>query len=357
LKARIDSKEFSNVIRQAARWSAKTGAIASECIWLKSEGQYLIVRTTTLDQDAILTANNFGDEDGEVLTKVSILQEAAIDTGGFVNISRSKSKLVLDYEDFSRIEIGTVADDIIGNFPVILEIEPVVSLNRDTLVAAASHTLPLDKTGLPIKSAVHIIPNGDQMAIVGTEGIIGYMMNVEGTIEKPLSIGASTLMSALMVIRDLVEIGIGEHRVQVKDMNSPSRIQFSSMQSPDPSGFISMFNYETTGSVKVSRADLERIRMLCNRSSAIDSAAEIKISRDKIEILGQDIEAEMEWDGGDILTSYFLAEKLAQALGGLRNADEYLISTKPHESGNAHFWYVDAIGRHFIGCASPGRFE
>jgi hypothetical protein len=97
--------------------------------------------------------------------------------------------------------------------------------------------------------------------------------------------------------------------------------------------------------------------MLCNRSAAIDSGATVEITREKVKILGVEIEAEMEWDGGDILTSYFLAAKLAQALGGLRSAEEYTISTKPTSDEVAHFWYVDGIGRHFIMCADPGGFS
>lgn len=358
MKARIDSKEFSAAVRQAARWSAKTGAIASECVWLKVEGPHLLVRTTTLDQDCILAVNNFGGEDGEVLTKVSILQEAAIDTGGFLNMERSGKKLLLNYESFSQMKIGTVDDDIMGNFPVLFEdIETLASINRDTLITAASHTLPIEKTGLPIKSAVHIIPAGPEIAVFGGEGSIGYLQATNGTIEKPLSIGATTLITALMALRGMVEIGISDYRVQIKDLDSPSRIQFSSMQSPDPTKLLGVFEFETSGSVSVSRGDLDRIRLLCNRSAAIDGGAEVKISNNKIEILGQEISAEMEWPGGDILTSYFIAQNLSQALGGLRPAEEYAISTKLHESGSAHMWYVDGVGRHFIMCAEPSRFK
>lgn len=358
MKARIDTKEFVEGLKQAARWSTKTGAEASECVWLRANRPWLTFRTTTLDQDCILAVNNFGSEDGEVLTKVDALVKVAIDTGAFVNVSTSGSNLVLEYEDFGTFEIGTVSDDVMNFFPVLMdEVTPLASINRDTLIAAAAHTIPIEKSGLPIKSAVHLIPNGGQIAVVGSEGTIGYMQQVSGTIETPLSIGAKTLVSALMSIKGMVEIGTGDYRIQIRDLNSPSRIQFASMQCPSPANFVGMFNYGTTGSVSVPGTEIDKLRMLCSGPSAIDSTAGVKVSVDKVEVLGHEVSAEMDWDGGDILTSFFIAENLAQALGGLRSVEEYTISTVEHKSGNAQLWYVDGIGRHFIMCAAPARFS
>lgn len=359
MKARVDSKEFSVAIAHAMKWTKVTGVDVSGLVMLRAIDDYLLIRTTVLDGDSIVAVNAFDVEHGDVITRASVLREFSWATGGWLTIEHDGKKLSMGYEDFASPEIGVVPS---ANFPVMLDIPHQVRLTCGMLLAAASHTRPFAETGLPIKSSVHIIPTESGIAVLGADGIIGYMGEVEGIeIESSISIEAKTLSLALGAVGDMASIGMLEYRVEVAARDAPSRIQFSSVACPDPSNLVDFFATEThENQFEISKEEMGKLRLLAAKSAAADSGAELLVQGTRTvtgEILGVDISIpEFELGKGTAVNAVFRCDNLSRALSMLLDADVYTISTVMYED-KPRFWFIEGDGTHFIMAAAPVRFK
>jgi hypothetical protein len=361
VRARVDSGEFSSVIRMASRWTTTTGMEWTKAIMLEAVDNWLLVRTTTGDQDCLLAVNAFDVEPGRVATTAQMLLRFAFDSKGWLRLHSTKTKLVLDYEEFAKSKIGLLDEEIMDMFPDFLDVESSMSIDRQALLLAADHTQPIEKTGFAIKSAVHVVPHQDGAVVFGTDSIVGYAKEIKADLVGPLSIDASLLSAAISAMGDNVLIGVAHHRVEVSSPNSPARIQFSTTASPDPTELVAMFKYPLPdGAIEVSREAMRRVQFLCSRVASVDEAAEIEFShtdgRIVFEILGDGAEVEIApLAEGVIQNVVFRCDGLARALLNLSDIETYTVW--PMENAGIPFWYIDGDGRHFMMSASPERFK
>lgn len=360
MKARVDSKEFSAAMSQAMRWTRpSTGADVSEMVMLRAVDGYLLIRTTVLDGDSVLAVNAFDVEHGDVITRASYLREFSWQTDGFLVVRHSGGKLILEYEGFAHPELSTVKE---ATFPSMLKIPHRVNLTKETLLRAAAHTLPMARTGLPIKSSVHIIPTETGASVVGTDGVIGYLKDVGGVeIERPISIEASVLSSALGGVGGTVKVGATEHRVEIAARDAPSRIQFSGVSSPDPSNLPDFFNLPVEGEGFVaSKEAMDRVRFLASKAAAVDPAAEMLVHGSGVitgTISGQDITVpEFEICNGSTSPIVFRCDSFSRSLSILASTEEYAVSIRMVDN-TAHNWFIDGDGRHFVISSAPVRFK
>lgn len=360
MKARVDSGEFSTAVKVASRWTTSTGMEATRAIILEIMGDWLLVRTTTGDQDCQLTVNAFDAEPGKIVTGAQMLQGFAWDSGGWLRLHNTKAKLVLDYEDFTKSRIGLLDEEVMDLFPVFLEVGESMLLDSQALLMAANHTSPLDRTGTVLKSAIHAIPQEDSTIILGTDGVVGYSRKVQSRVPAVVSIDGPLLSAAIGAIGDQVAIGVTDHRVQVSAPMRPAKIQFSTMATKaDPCNLVNMFGYETPDDpVLVSKDSLKRMQFLCARAALVDEVAEVKVSGDKtvmFEILGREVDIEKTLLAeGCIDPIVFRCDNFARALASLSDVDSYKVW--PIVSDGKPFWYIDGVGRHFMMSSAPVMF-
>ncbi len=218
------------------------------------------------------------------------------------------------------------------------------------------------KTGFPIKSCVHIIPATGGVAIVGSDGVIGYMKTVEGVeLDKYISIEANTLSAALGGVGDIVRVGTTRGRVEVAARDAPSRIQFSGVSSPDPDKMTEFFALETKGEpLEVDGQLMKKVQFLASKAAAIDPAAEMLVYGDGVvtgKILGRDITIpEFEICSGSALPIVFRCDSFSRSLSILTDTEKYRVSVHVH-SDNAHLWFIDGDGRHSVMSSAPVRFK
>ena len=361
MKARVDSGEFSNAVKVASRWTTtKAGIQSMKSVILEAVDNWLLLRTTTGDQDCLLAVNAFDVEPGKVVTTAQMLLSFAFDSKGWLRLHNTKTKLVLDYEGFTKSRIGLLEDGVMDLFPDFLEVESSLHLDRQALLLAGDHTQPFEKTGFAIKSAVHIVPQGIMATVFGTDSIVGYAKQIEADIDSPISIEAGLLSAAISAIGDDVWIGVANHRVEVSAPNSPAKIQFSTMASPDPTKLVDMFQYDVPETkVEVSSESMKRMQFLCSRAVSVDEAAEIRVSGSDgvvFEILGNEVAIEKTFLAeGSVPEIVFRCDGMARALGNLSDIEIYTLW--PMELNDIPFWYIDGDGRHFMMSASPEQFK
>ncbi len=363
MKARVDSREFSTAIAQAMKWTRVTGVDVSGLVRLRAVDNYVLIRTTILDGDSVLAVNAFDVEHGDVITRASLLNGFAWQTDGWLDISLAKRKLILAYEDFASPGIGTVKE---AQFPVLLDMKHPVTLTKDILLAASVHTQPFEKTGLPIKSSVHIVPAEGGVMVMGTDSYVGYRRTVDGvSLDAPISIEARMLAQALGGITGAIKIGVKEGRVEVASRDAPSRVQFSSMACPDPTGICAFFDTETHENVlEIPKAGIKRLGFVAGKAASLDddnSKAEIRIQGSGMirgEVLGQDITIPaFDIAPGDSAPITFLCSFLSRALSMLSDAEVYRVSFATRD-GEPMMWFIDSNdARHFIMASAPGRFK
>ena len=362
MRARVDSGEFANSVKVASRWTATSGLASTQSIILEATEGWLLMRTTTGDQDCQLAVKAFDVEPGKVVTTAQMLMNFAFDSKGWLRLHDTKTKLVLDYEGFTKSRVGLLSKDVIDLFPDFLEVEGSISLDRQALLLAADHTQSFEITGFALKSAVHVIPHGTGTIVLGTDGVIGYAKETESEVREVISIDSPLLSSAMSAIGDHVLIGVAGHRVQVSSPNSPSKIQFSTMASPNPEQLIRMFEYDLPEtSVEVSDGSMKRLQFLCSRAVSVDQAAEVKVSTQEdglsvFEILGSEVEIEKTpLAEGHIKEAVFRCDGVSRALRNLSKTETYTLWSM--EEDGKPFWYIDGDGRHFLLSSSPVRFE
>lgn len=357
MKARVDSGEFSRAVRAASKYSKKTGLDVAEGMLLKVSDGSLSIRTTTGSEDCIIWVNAFDPmEDGVAITLYSVLIPSAIDSGGLMEISVDGTKLVLDYED-TRFKLGTMANQE-SDYPVWVGADPIVGLDTDVLKMAGASTIPFERSGHPLKSAVHIVPYGypydETIAVFGTDGHVGYIRYINGSIESEVSIDAQMLAKALSVVGEPVTIGANGGRISVS--GSVGDVTFSSVACTDPSSLIAGFNMDVDhGPIKMELSELVRIARLCDSAVGVYEGSEIWISGNGAQIVGYNVDIKTAIDGefpeGE---SIFKCVAFSRCIKNIA-ASTVSIGIKMLEEGNSHYWYIDPTddSRHFVFSSMP----
>jgi hypothetical protein len=346
----------------ASRWTSTTGLESTKSVILEAADGWLLIRTTTGVQDCLLAVNAFDIEPGRIATRMQALLSFAFDSKGWLRLHDTTSKLVLDYEDFTKSKIGLLDNSVIELFPEFLEVEGLMKVDQQTLFLAADHTLPFKITGAPIRSAVHIIPQEDGKAmVIGADGIIGYAKPIDAELKESLSVDGQSLTSAISAIGDQIVLGFAGHRVEIASPNSPARIQFSTMHSPDPKSLVKMFQFNTPDTpTEVSSESMKRMQFLCSRAVSVYQDAEIQVFEKHGEVVyrilgGECSIEETSLAEGEIKEIVFRCDSLARALGNLSRREEYKLWSLT-EDGKP-FWYIDGDGRHFMMSSAPVMFK
>lgn len=355
MRARVDSGEFSHALRSAAKYSRTTGLPVSECVLLTVDGDALFIRTTTGSEDCIARVNVFSGEDGQVTTLLSVLLPTAFDSGGFVDIYTDGTKLVLEYND-ALFTLGTF-DKNEGDFPVWLDAEEIATVSGSILKAACGATQPFDKTGHPLKSAVHFISRPDDLTILATDGIVGYIRHLPpvAAMEKPLSIEATQLWKAISTAGDMATVSASKGRVVVS--TPTARISFGSMICSDQEKLIKGFYLEGTDAIEIGIEELRRIALLCRSASIVDERAEMKIDEGEVTIIGRDVDIRTTIDLELPLLTIFHCSTFVSIISSIGTNDPVKIVQFPLDEHSAKFWYIDGDdGRRFIYAYQPAFF-
>ena len=355
MKATVDSKEFGLKLRLASKYARTTGLDISEHVVLYTENGFLFIRTTSLDSDCLLPVNAIDVAPGQIATRAAHLLRLVYDSG-MVQLAVENNKLALHYDD-TDITVATTATTL-DDMPVMGSPERTVGIPKERLVMAARHTQSLDDCHHPLKAGIHLIPHDGNIAIVGTDGVRGYMSMVAGQIDRPTTIEAATLISALSAFADTAQIGIGDgdsdasRRIYVSDTNSPGQISFSEMASADPTALVAMFRYEVSEPVTVAGEALRHVGFLCRRAAGITDDAEIKIEND-VHIIGEDIEMRSQFPKMPPMP--FHCKQLAAVLPFL-NGESYAVSVG--SQGEVRFWYIESdSGVHLIAGTHTSTFS
>lgn len=352
MKARLDSKEFSIAVKQAIKWTAYAGSAISECIGIKAVDGFVLLRATRLDQDAIIGVNAFDVKHGDVVVGASLLNEFSWDTGGWLTIEVVGNKLRMDYEDFANPEISISSESYSG-FPTLMEVGGFITLPEDVLRTAATHTIPFAKSGMAIKSAVHIVPVDTGCAIIGTDGVVGYMTSLPTNIDNPMSLESTMLVTAIGAVPSPVSVGVSDHRVEVA--GGESRIQFSSVSSPDPKNLPEMFSMKTADELFIGKEGIEKLRFLCSKAAAVDSDSNIYIGGDGTvtgRISSRDVAIPMfDIVSGTLEEILFKCYSFARSLKNLSDASEYKISVVTDGKIRRAIYIDSDSGRHFVSVA------
>jgi len=360
LKVTADSRELADAVSAAEGYTEVTGSALSRAILLTAADGFLLLRTTTFKQDAILSVNAIGElEPGSAVVPSQVLAGATFDDGGTVVIE-SEKRLALTYESGAKLKIAMMAAKP-DEFPVLAQTTPIVSLSQDIISVAARHC---DKPGagaMTIRSSIHLVPGGEGCKILATNGTIGFCYELDSTVDEVVSIDSAMLANAARAVGGMVNILVGDNRIEVKAQDGPRRIQFPETWSQDPSKLVDMFKLESAAQFKVSHPELKRLAFLASRAASIDEVAELLVEpTGDVQIAGQgiDISASIAIDG-ESLRSTFFAQHLAKSLRNIPAADgDFEVSAVELDNKEgARLWYIDGIGRHFITCAASSRFK
>jgi len=360
VKLVVDSGEFSKRITAAKKYASKSASdITSSALLEVTEGGELTIRTTTFSSDLVATVNGFGDawEPGIIATRADNLSLLARDTGEPVEISTKGTSLILDYgNNVSKIPTTNHTKD---DFPILVSGKYLAEANIELLSLAAVHTRPIEETGHPIKSAVHLIPLEEGYAIFAHSGTMGVASKCKGELGRYLSIEAQSLLRATSLAGGIATLYATDSRIIVDA--PPFLISFALMQCDDPTQIYSGF---WMGSGKPAEIQYDQMRELiywCKTASQINQGAQVYVEMGKKDTLAYRIEGhEIKMDGtievnGKIAASRFFCMSIAQSLGLMRKTEAIEVTPVSMRKEGIDFWYIDGLDRHMAFCAAEAR--
>lgn len=329
------------------------------------------IRTTTGSEDCLVKCTAFNPmEEGAVAVGINDLKPAAFDSGGFVDLSMSRNRLVIDYGD---LEQGSpkwklITSDVTeADYPVLLDTEETIFLPTEYLKRALGHIQPIEKTGHPLKSCVHLIPEGgEQFYIMGTDGQVGFIDLADGGLRNVVSIGQGELPRALQVVGGGARLGMVENRVVVSD--DRARVSFSFTASQSPAKLVDGFFMETDGGeFNISLAGWLHVVEICARSTAVfeETQALFTTADGKLNVKiiggGVDVKTTVRLVGqGEIIPSVFYAKEIVRigsfTQEGAENTPLLVKAHKMEGDATSRFWYIVGKGRQLLYSCTPIAF-
>lgn len=365
MKVRVDSGELSRAVAIAAKWSSSSLSDITKCIGLWAEGHALFVRSTMLHAHCLVRVNAFDVEPGDAVVMAKHLEAATHDTGGDVTLRTTKARLVLE-DEYSTIRIGR-RDESIDDFPAWRDCGEGWMVPKDQLLAVCSSTKTEGETGLVFLSALHMIPTDTATLIMGVDGIVGTLSEIDAVFPYPFAMDARLIKSALSGFDGSVSLAVDENSVELSAPGSPVKVSFSRTVTPEKLfGLVDTLFHGRTydDDLGLTSDALAALTDLCKRATRIDEDAELAIFSEgemplSVTIAGDGIgiESSVACDGS-LRRAVMYCKTLLQCLAPARSSDVFEILTMPSPAAEG-----DRVGRvkiigsdiHVIGCSASGR--
>ncbi len=358
MRITVDSGELEKKIRDVARYTKSGVSDVTSCVLLKTGGVDLVLRATTYDSNCVALVNSMGrGSPGAVATSAKNLLAIIKDTGGNVEIYDENSYLYFDYGD-TVVNCGVMAvteDD----FPIWLDVDPIITVNKDIVDVAIDNVLPMEKSGLPIKSCVHFVPREDgKVAVAATTGIYGSRSIIDGELERSMSIEGTMLARAASTIGERIKIGRDGDRVIVYGDDSPYKVSFTTVASPDPTGVAGGFEMQTDdgAALEILQISLLEIGRWCASAARLEEDAIITVVAEngtlEYNISGREINVDGHVPAdGYLPKSKFKCGVFSHLFRSMRDAESYNIRVKTTNDAG-HFMYINGVDKHLVFCVA-----
>lgn len=362
MKARVDSGELARAVTVAAKWSTSGVADITQCIGMLAEENALHIRSTRLHTNCLVRVNAFDVEPGEAVVLAKHLDAVAYDTGSDVVLRTTKAKVFFESER-SVVRLDR-RDETMQDFPEWPEYETKISVPADQLLVACSSTKAPSDAGFDFLTAIHLLTNESTTFVMGVDGVVGTLSEMELVVPRSFAMDAQTAKSALQNFDSRVTLAIEENTVEISATGSPVKISFSLMGTPDrlrelvDSLFLGKVNDDD---LALGEDGLAELILLCKRAMRIDDLAEVAIMcRDgvlSVTIAGDGVGIESVIDcTGNLRRAVMFCKTFLQCAGSARSSETYEIKTMPwgDDKDVGRVWLKGA-DTHVIGCSAGGR--
>lgn len=367
MRITVDSKEFAEKLRGAARYSGSSASVLSQCTRLEAREDGLVIYTTNFVENCQVFVHKIGEgevEPGAVLMTTEKLLHIAEDSGGPVTVRETEKQVVLEYGNGFKPHLLKRSESP-DEFPAWINAQPVISIPPDvlrTVLAAADKKL----SGRPVTMAAHLFEMDGKVCAMSTNAIVGSRILLDGVIDRHLALDSKMLTSALPLFGSMVSIGLDREIVELSA--GAARVSFPSLNiwphGVDGASAIrdiarTVFCMEPICTLTVPRETIIRLIHRSRQARNIDDAAEVWLSAGlEAEFRGEGYEAPAiqlaaEGEIGTGLSLY--CKNLSDYLSDMRETDTYTIHVvRAHN--NSMYVYIDGLdGERFeIPCITPG---